>query len=184
MAINSLRKLSEMAIKIKKELYLRSLINRGLKIGRNVNIIDAYFFDPSFCYLISIGNNCTICPNVRLIAHDASTYKALGYTKIGKISIEDGCFIGDSVIVLPGVHIGANSIIGAGSIVTSSIPNNSVAAGNPARVICSKDTYLNKIKSLSNSKRIFSRDYYIDRLDLNKRMEIIESVQDSIGFII
>ena len=48
-------------------------MQKGLKIGKNVEIIDTFFFDPSHCFLISIGDNCTICPNVRLIAHDAST---------------------------------------------------------------------------------------------------------------
>ena len=69
----------------KRKRYIEGLISNGLKLGKNVQIIDTFFFDPSHCFLISIGDNCTICPNVRLIAHDASTKKLLGYTKIGKI---------------------------------------------------------------------------------------------------
>ena len=110
-------------------------MSKGLKLGKGVEIIDTFFFDPSHCYLISIGDNCTICPGVRLIAHDASTKKFLGYTKLGKIDIKENCFIGDSTIILPGVTIGPNSIIGAGSVVTKNIPPNVVAAGNPARVL-------------------------------------------------
>jgi maltose O-acetyltransferase len=55
--------------------YITALISNGMKLGKNVSIIDTFYFDPSHCFLISIGDNCTICPNVRLIAHDASTKK-------------------------------------------------------------------------------------------------------------
>ena len=51
------------------------------------------------------------------------------------VIIEDGCWIGEKAIILPGVHIGKKSIIGAGSVVTKDIPDFSIAAGNPARVL-------------------------------------------------
>jgi maltose O-acetyltransferase len=139
----------------RKERYIAGLVQNGLTLGKNVEIIDTFFFDPPHCFLISIGDNCTICPNVRLIAHDASTKKFLGYTKLGKITIKENCFIGDSVIVLPNVTIGPNSIIGAGSIVTRDIHAYSIAAGNPAKVISSLDDYLEKIQSLKRTKKVF-----------------------------
>jgi maltose O-acetyltransferase len=168
----------------KKEQYINRLIKNGMSIGKNVEIIDRFFFDPSHCFLISIGDNCTICPNVRLIAHDASTKKFLGYTKIGKITIRETCFIGDSVIVLPGVSIGPNAIVGAGSVVKHNVPPASVAAGNPARVLCSLEEYLSKIRRNSAGKKIFSEEYYIEKLDDDRRKEILQSVSDSIGFIV
>jgi len=168
----------------RRRSYLEGLVNRGLRLGRNVEIIDTFFFDPSHCFLISIGDDCTICPNVRLIAHDASTKKHLGYTKIGMIDIGEKCFLGDSVIVLPGVKIGANSIIGAGAVVTHDIPEGSVAAGNPARVIMTTNEYLEKIASVSRSKRIFDENYFIGRLDARKRKEMIESIGETIGFLV
>jgi maltose O-acetyltransferase len=167
----------------KKEKFLNSLICNGLRLGKNVNIVSDYFFDPSHCFLISIGDNCTICPNVRLIAHDASIYKILGYTKIGVINIMENCFIGDSVIILPNVNVGKNSIIGAGSVVTSDIPPDSVAVGSPAKVIMSVNEYINKIKEISKSKKIFSEEYYIQNIDEEKRNEVMESISGSIGFI-
>ena len=51
------------------------------------------------------------------------------------VTIGDGCWIGGGVIILPGVSIGNGSVIGAGSVVTKDIPENSVAVGNPCRVI-------------------------------------------------
>jgi len=168
----------------KRKKYLENLIESGLKLGKNVEIIDTFFFDPSHCFLISIGDNCTICPNVRLIAHDASTKKHLGYTKIGKITIMENCFIGDSTIILPGVTIGPNSIVGAGSVVAASIPSNVVSAGNPARVLCSLQDYLNKVKAIRSNKRVFNEDYLINRIDEIKRKEIITEIGESIGFIV
>jgi len=153
-------------------------------LGNNVEIIESFFFDPSHCFLISIGDNCTICPNVRLIAHDASTKKFLGYTKIGRITIGKNCFLGDSVIVTPNVQIGCNSIIGAGSVVTKHIPPNSIAAGNPAKVISSTDDYIKRIKHISKNKTIFNEYYFIENLNAHKRKEMIRSIGDSIGFII
>ena len=171
-------------LKKKKDSYIKKLVKKGLVLGKKVEIIETFFFDPSHCFLISIGDNSTICPNVRLIAHDASTKKYLGYTKIGRIDIKENCFIGDSVIVFPNVTIGANSIIGAGSIVTRDIAPNSVAIGNPARVISDVDTYIRKIESISKQKKIFNEDYFIENLDEAKRKEIIDSIGDTIGFIV
>jgi len=57
----------------KTRKYIDRLVENGLRLGKNVAIVDRFFLDPSHCFLISIGDNCTICPNVRLIAHDAST---------------------------------------------------------------------------------------------------------------
>jgi maltose O-acetyltransferase len=169
----------------KKKRYLDSLIKKGLKLGKDVLIVDTFFFDPSHCYLISIGDNCTICPNVRLIAHDASTKKHLGCTKFGKIDIRENCFIGDSTIVLPNVTIGPNSIIGSGSIVRKTIPPNTVAAGNPAKPVCSLEAYLTKIKGMiTEDTKIFGEEYSIENLDEAKRNELIAAVNKRTGFIV
>jgi len=168
----------------KRIKFIEDLVRKGLKLGKNVTIVDNFLFDPSHCFLISIGDNCTICPNVRLIAHDASTKKLLGYTKIGRIDIKEGCFIGDSAIILLGVTIGPNAIVGAGSVVTKNVPPNMIVAGNPAKIISSTDEYIAKIKDISKNKKIFDERYHIYNLDNAKRQEIIESLDQGIGFII
>jgi maltose O-acetyltransferase len=156
----------------------------GLKIGKNTHILDGCFLDPSHCYLISLGDNCTICPNVRMIAHDASTKKILGFTKMGRIDIKDDCFIGDSAIILPNTTIGPRSIVGAGSVVTKNVPPNMIAAGNPARIISSVEDYIKKIREMSKGKTIYPHEYYIENLDEAKRREIIRSIGEAIGFIV
>lgn len=54
---------------------------------------------------------------------------------MGKVIIGDNCWIGGNTVICPGVHIGDHVVIGAGSVVTKDIPEWSVAAGNPCRVI-------------------------------------------------
>ena len=66
---------------------------------------------------------------------DRGTENDMKNCKCKPIIIEDDVLIGTGSYILKGVHIGARSIIGAGSIVTSDIPADSIAAGNPARVI-------------------------------------------------
>jgi len=182
--MNFIEKSISTLLQRRRSRYINNLVEKGLKLGKNVQIVDAFFFDPSHCFLISIGDNTIICPNVRLIAHDASTKMILGYTKMGMITIKENCFIGDSTIVLPNVTIGPNSIIGSGSVVTKDVPPDSIAAGNPAKVICTVDEYIAKIRLISKEKAIFGQDYYIDSLDESKRQEIISSIGRSIGFIV
>lgn len=91
--------------------------------------------------MITIGDNTTLT-DVKVLAHDASTNKQLGYTKMGKVTIGSNCFIGAKSLILPVVTIGDNVIIGAGSVVTKDIPQNSVAVGNPCHVVKSYDDYV------------------------------------------
>ena len=112
-----------------------------------------------------------------------STKKLLGYTKIGRIDIMDNCFIGDSTIVLPGVTIGPNAIIGAGSVVTKSIPPNSIASGNPARITGTLDDYVRRMKSVMSTSQVFGNDYVIDSMDEAKREEIVRSCTGRYGFL-
>ncbi len=98
---------------------------------------------------INIGNNVLIASDVKIYTATHTTdvagrtntpanKKISGcfcrtYSK--PITIEDNVWIGGGAILLPGVTIGKNSVIGAGSVVTRSIPENSVAVGNPCRTI-------------------------------------------------
>jgi acetyltransferase-like isoleucine patch superfamily enzyme len=122
-------------------------------------------------FLVRIGSHCHITSGVQFITHDGGPLilrhecPDLDYT--APITIGDHIYIGFRAIILPGVDIGNNCIIGAGSVVTKSVPPNSVAAGVPARVICSLDEYLQKLKSkstgLGNLKGLAKEAEYIKR---------------------
>ena len=87
---------------------------------------------------VTIGDNCQFTPNVSIYTaghpvHPDSRNSLYEYG-IG-VSIGDNVWIGGSTVILPGVHIGSNTVIGAGSVVTKDIPDWVVAAGNPCKVI-------------------------------------------------
>lgn len=120
----------------------------GVEIGGGCKLLSSNF--GSEPWLISIGNHVELSNGVQFSTHDGATWvfrneeKYKNVIKYGKIVIEDNCFIGMNAIILPGVTIGKNCVIGAGSIVTKDIPANSVAVGNPARVISSISEYAEK----------------------------------------
>lgn len=125
---------------------IEALRKRGVKIGENVDIIDT-LIDWNFGFLCSIGNNVTLT-GVRILTHDASTKKFLGYSKIGKVEIGNNVFVGKGAIILPNVKIGNNVIVGAGTIVAKDVPDNVVIAGNPWRIICSCDEYIERNRKM------------------------------------
>lgn len=131
---------------LNEELWLEDYIKAGLKIGKNVSIQPGVIFDISHCWLIEIQDNVILAPNTYILAHDTSTKKLVGQVRLGKVIIEKNAFIGARTIVMPNVIIGENSIIGSNSVVTRNIPCNVIAAGNPARVICTLEEYRAKVE--------------------------------------
>jgi acetyltransferase-like isoleucine patch superfamily enzyme len=133
------------------ERYSAYLRKKGVVLGTGTKFFGKPLIDLTRPCLVEIGNHCVFTDNVRFLTHgfDWSVLRekygeVLGST--GKVVIEDNVFIGMSAIILKGVRIGRDTIIGAGSIVTHDIPANSVAAGNPCRVIMTLDEYYKKRK--------------------------------------
>ncbi len=128
----------------------------GAVIGENVDLYD-FKCNPKDAPLLTIGDNVTIV-NTQVLTHDASPRKFVGNNcnRIGRVVIGSNVFIGVQSIILPNVHIGNNVIVGAGSVVTKDIPDNSVAVGNPARVICTCEEYICKHqKRMENPENVF-----------------------------
>lgn len=161
------------------------LKEKGLKVGENFNMQDECIIDDSHCWHISIGDNVTLAPRVHILAHDASTKMPLNYAKIGNVNIGNNVFIGAGSIILPTVNIGNFVIIGAGSIVTKDIPDNSVVAGNPAKLICSFQQYIEKQKNLMNDENCFDETYTLRKdINIDKKQFMIRMVQKhGIGFV-
>lgn len=114
-----------------------------LEIGDNVGIGNRC---EIVCHqLIKIGNGTMLAPNVLMFDHNHTFDLRTGVNQRqyenGSIQIGRNCWIGANVTILKDVTIGDNCVIGAGSVVVKSIPNNSVAVGNPARVIKTLEPY-------------------------------------------
>lgn len=109
--------------------------------GNNIFVGDRFWANVNLviidCARVTIGNNVFIGPNVGIYtaghAEDPAV-RAAGYEYASPIAIGDNVWIGGHVCILPGVTIGNNTIIGAGSVVTHDIPEDCVAVGNPCRV--------------------------------------------------
>ena len=107
-----------------------------IEVGKN-------FFANYNCTIIDvakvkIGNNCQFAPNVSIYTaghpiHPVSRNSLYEYGI--SVTIGDNVWIGGNTVILPGVHIGSNTVIGAGSVVTKDSPDWVVAAGNPCRVV-------------------------------------------------
>ncbi len=162
---------------------LEIAISNGLKVGQQFQVEDKCIIDPSHCWLIEIGDRVTLAPRVYILAHDASTKRTLGYTVIGRVTIGNDVFVGAGTIILPNTHIGNNVVIGAGSVVSRSIPDNSVAVGNPARVIGTFDDYVSKRKSEMANAGVFDESYTIHQISDEKKEEMKRKLAHSIGFV-
>ncbi|MDM8537711.1 acyltransferase [Desulfobacterales bacterium HSG17] len=152
-----------------------------IRLGQSINIVatpDAIvrlsvWSDQKNREGIRIGDFCLICPGVRL--HAASSirigdncmiaqgayitdsdwhdiYNRIDSGKPEPVTIAENVWIGDGAVICKGVTIGENSIIGAGSVVVHSIPPNSVAAGNPAKVM----------KTLDQNEKLVKRDHWFE----------------------
>ncbi len=92
-----------------------------------------------------------ICPDMR------------EYMYTAPVTIDDNCWIGENVTICPGVNIGKNSVIGAGSVVIHDIPENSIAAGNPCKVIRRID---------ERDSQYYFKDRKIDKADLDEEARL------------
>lgn len=163
--IKRLRRLL-MRITLSKEQYAKAI---GVTVGENT-MIYGYDHWSSEPYLISVGSNCGLASGCKIFTHGggrAVRSQHPDFDIFGRVQIGDWCYIGTNALIMPGVTIGDNVLVGAGSIVTKSVPNNSVVAGNPARVICSLEEYYNKNKQY---------DIHTKGLSANEKKRIILSV--------
>lgn len=164
--------------------YVQRLKRKGFTVGKNFKIQRGAIIDESHCFLISIGNNVTIAPHAYILAHDASTFKYLGYTKIGLVLIGDNVFVGARSIILPNVKIGNDVIIGAGSVITKNIPDNCIVAGNPSVVIGKTDEYISRHRENLKSKPKFSIRWRMSHdIQEDMRSSMVEQLKEGIGYI-
>jgi len=146
--------------------YARSL---GVKVGNDCRILDhprsVFGSEP---YLVSLGNHVTVASGVKFVTHDGGVWIFRGehpdIDAFGPVRVGNNVFLGFNSLIMTHVTIGDNCVVGAGSIVTKSIAPNTVAAGCPARPICSTEEYWKKVQA---------KGVYIRSLCLEKKREIL-----------
>jgi len=128
---------------------------------------------PLYSQLIRLHNNVTIHKTAVIIPHDmvngflkrARPDMDYGHReRLGCVEIMDNVYVADHVVILPGVRIGKNCIISTGSVVTQDIPENSVVAGNPARVVGRFDIFCAMRRARSKENVAFPNQKLPDEL--------------------
>lgn len=144
------------------------LKKQDIKIGEKTRFFGAskITVDIQRPWLIEIGAYTRITQGTIILQHDYSrSVLQRKYNDIlceaGKTTIGDNCFIGMNSIILMGSHIGNNVIVGAGSVVSGDIPDNSVVCGNPARIIRTIDEHykIRKSKQIEEAK-LCAKEFY------------------------
>ena len=178
------RLIKELVYRLRGEYTTDKLISMGMSVGKGFGREEHVILDPSFCWLITIGDHVTLAPNVTVLCHDASIRKHIGFTRIGRVDIGNNVFVGAGSCILPGVKIGDNSIIAAHSVVTKDVPSNVVVGGVPAKVVCELSEHLERKKREMNSTPFFDRSYSLSHgCSIEKRNEMRERLSGTVGYI-
>ncbi len=123
--------------RVKFMVHYTSIVSGDIKMGKNVA---RYFANSGSCYIqgingIIIGDNTMFAPGVKIISANHSREDFNKHDKGPPVKIGSNCWLGTNAVVLPGVTLEDNVIVGAGSVVTKSFPGNVVLGGIPARII-------------------------------------------------
>lgn len=136
----------------------RQARHAGVRIGKG-NFIASHFWS-SEPYLITIGNHCALTEGTKIFTHGGAGVAREEYPNFdlfGKVVLGNRVYVGSGAMIMPGVTIGDNVLIAAGSVVTKSIPSNVVVAGNPAKFVCTLDDYIEKNIAFNTDTKSLSK---------------------------
>lgn len=180
-----LNRLRRFVNRLRAMFHLRELELRGLRTGKDVYLGAGVTIDPDFCWLVELGDETTLAPGVRVLAHDASTKRYLGYSRVARVTIGRRVFVGADSVILPGVTIGDNAIVGAGSVVRHDVPAATVVAGNPAAVVSTTEHYIEGHRREMRERPAFDRDGYTvaGGVTPENRERMREQLRDGGGYV-
>lgn len=127
----------------------------GVKVGEHTAISPETHF-PGEPYLVTIGSHVQVTRAVSFYTHGGGNVvrrQIPDFDCFGKIVIEDWAYIGSQSLIMPGVTIGEGALVAAGSVVTKSVPPRTVVGGNPARVLCTIDEYIERNKMYNTKSK-------------------------------
>lgn len=165
--------------KATSDSYIAWLRSQGMVIGDNCAIYSPTktFIDVQRPWMIEMGSNVQITEGVTILTHgyDWSVFKGkygdvLG--SAGHVKIGSNVFIGMKATILKGTTIGDNVVIGANSLINKDVPSDCVVAGNPQRIICSIDEYLEKRRNAQMAEALDLYKYWRRNSSEGKRGEM------------
>ncbi|WP_352310297.1 acyltransferase [Psychrobacter sp. W2-37-MNA-CIBAN-0211] len=143
----------------------------GVSIGKNCNIQNVSFGSEPF--LITIGDQVQITNGTKIFTHGGAFILRKKYPDIdffGKVIIKNNVYIGNNCLIMPGVTIGSNVLVAAGSVVTKTIPDNVVVGGNPAKILCS---------TIEFEQRMLEKNVKSKMMSSDEKREFLLSLPDS-----
>ena len=133
----------------------------GVNLGKNCLVYRSMEW-PSEPYLVTIGDNVQLTRGVAIHTHGGGNVirrQVNDFDSFGKVVIRDWAYIGAHAQIMPGVTIGEGAMVAAGAVVTKSVPDRMVVGGNPAKIICSVDDYLERnLKYNLKTKRLSKKE--------------------------
>lgn len=170
------RKLEELWAHKSSDSLIQYYRKRGISIGSGCvfRSSNTAYIDTMRPSLVSIGNDVDMNRNFTIMTHDYSHKVFVPIygeflSSSGPVTIGNNVYFGVNVTILKNVSIGDNCIIGACSVITKSIPSNSVAVGSPCRVLCTIDEYYQKRKN----KWVDEAIYYARAIRNNEHRDLL-----------
>ena len=163
----------------------RSSLPPGITIGAGVHIGDSSRFDWCHGRHITICDGAIIAPGVRILCHDASSRSRIGGTWVAPVTIGEGAFVGVESVLMPGVTVGAGSIVAAGAVVTQDVLPGIIVAGIPARQIGLVDELNARLREqMSAAPQFTSADYENENLSAEKARELQDAAAKHGGYFL
>lgn len=149
--LKTINKLFSITDDIKHQVYLKTCVQSGLKLGKGVVIRNGVSFG-SEPFLVEVKEGTRIASGTCFVTHSGATNnirKIEGYEHVrnfGRIKVGRNCAIGLNSVILQNVEIGDNCFLGANSVLSESMPDNTVYVGNPAKYVCEIEDYADLLK--------------------------------------